>query len=117
MKVLFVVFVCTEGFPQGFEGNPGPLVPEIRQGGEEPFQMNGGRLGLHQSPFVIFIIIIFFFFGHWYVKANSCGFNVLFTEGRGKALMQKGMYRLNGCRFPLSFKMFFFFLMHLIVPI
>lgn len=41
----YFIFLCNYvGYPQAFERNPEPVVPEMQQS-EGPLQMNGGRLG------------------------------------------------------------------------
>ena len=41
----YFIFLCNcVGFPQAFERNPEPAVPEMQQS-EGPLQMSGGTLG------------------------------------------------------------------------
>ena len=70
-QMFYFIFLCNSvEFPQAFERNPEPAVPEMQQS-EGPLQMNGGRLGrilLFSSSRV--------FFNNW-LTAD------LFLKGRG----------------------------------
>ena len=56
-QMLYFIFLCNSvGFPQAFERNPEPVVPEMQQS-EGPLQMNGGRLG--RLPSLVFIMSVF----------------------------------------------------------
>ena len=82
--MFYFIFLCNSvEFPQAFDRNPEPVVPEMQQS-EEPLQMNGGRLGkilLFSSSLV--------FFNSWLPQAH------LFLKGRGIDLHLLAVVRDN----------------------